>query len=97
MTTPAPPPDIWTPSDKLLIADPIAEAHILHPHPAPGLVDAGVTLPDPALDDDDLEAAAAAALAELDDDDTPSDEPGDADDDDAEDDPDDPEGVIDDL
>lgn len=71
--------DLWTPSDSLLEADPIAAAKVANPHGPTDLVQAGVVLPDD-VDDDALEAAAAVALAELDDDDAEGDEPGTADD-----------------
>lgn len=68
--------ELWTPSDSLLEADPIAAVKVAHPFDPPNLSDAGVVLPDD-LDDDALEAGAAVVLAELDDDDTEGDEPGD--------------------
>lgn len=74
--------ELWTPSDKMLLDDPIAAAQVQHPHKPPDLFDAGVVLPDDVGDDAENEAAAAAVLAELDDD-TEPDEPGDCYDDDA--------------
>lgn len=79
--------DLWTPSDDLLVADPIADAKVANPHAAPGLTEAGVVLPG---DDDDTNLArAAVVLAELDGDDADSDESGSAADDDDVMDPDD--------
>jgi hypothetical protein len=55
--------DLWTPSDDLLTADPIANQKITNPHETPGLVEAGLTIPD-GEDDAANEAAAAWCLAE---------------------------------
>lgn len=83
------PDKLWTPSDELLLTDPIARAKVQHPHPAVNITDAGLVFPD--LDEDEvLEARAAAVLAELDPDEDGDPQEGTVDDDDAVDDEDDP-------
>lgn len=83
----------WTPSDSLLLGDPIAAAKVANPYAAPGLSAAGVVLPD-VEDDEANEAAAAATLAQLDEDELLVEhEDGTVEDDEAEDDPADPEPV----
>lgn len=83
------PDKLWTPSDEILLGDPIARAKVQHPHPAVDLAGAGLALPD-SEDDDVLEARAAAVLAELEPDDDGDAQEGTVDDDDAVDDEDDP-------
>jgi hypothetical protein len=68
------PEDLWTPSDALLAADPIALEHVRHPHARSGAIDV-MALPD--IVDEKLNAAAAdAVLAEIDDDDVSNGEDG---------------------
>jgi len=56
--------ELWTPSDELLLADPVAASKVANPFSSPKLAEAGIILPE--LDEDDNEELAALALAELD-------------------------------
>lgn len=86
--------DLWTPSDELLKADPVAQVKVDWPFDPPDLADAGVVLPD--LEDDDANEEAAAVALTVISEDEDSDEGGECDDDDALDEPDD-DGSFDDV
>lgn len=88
--------DLWTPSDELLLKDPIAAAKVANPHSSPDLSEAGIVLPDG--DAEANEEMASLALAEADGDDTTGQiDSGAADDDDDIDDPHDADPIGDEV